>query len=113
MDLSKEFIQYQIDNPHNLAFKTIISYEDREDTIDGFKRLLNEGKNKRWISIKDRLPDDNVEVLFLTNTNRRYVWKIRTHVYHDGTKSINYRCITARGSDVTGLKPIAWSELPE
>ena len=27
MDLSREFIQYQIDNPHNLAFKSIISYE--------------------------------------------------------------------------------------
>ena len=41
MDLSKEFIQYQIDNPHNLAFKSIVSYEDREDTIEGFRRLLN------------------------------------------------------------------------
>lgn len=40
MDLSKEFIQYQIDNPHNIAFKSIISYEDREDTLEGFKRLL-------------------------------------------------------------------------
>ena len=34
MNLSREFIQYQIDNPHNLAFKSIIPYEDREDTID-------------------------------------------------------------------------------
>ena len=41
MDLSKEFIQYQIDNPHNVAFKNIIPYEDREDTIEGFRRLLN------------------------------------------------------------------------
>ena len=41
MDLSREFIQYQIDNPHNLAFKNIIPYEDREDTIEGFRRLLN------------------------------------------------------------------------
>ena len=41
MDLSKEFIQYQIDNPHNLAFKNMVSYEDREDTIEGFRRLLN------------------------------------------------------------------------
>ena len=37
MDLSREFIQYQIDNPHNLAFKNMVSYEDREDTIEGFK----------------------------------------------------------------------------
>ena len=41
MDLSKDFIQYQIDNPHNVAFKNIIPYEDREDTIEGFRRLLN------------------------------------------------------------------------
>lgn len=39
MDLSREFIQYQIDNPHNVAFKCIIPYEDREDTLEGFKRL--------------------------------------------------------------------------
>ena len=41
MDLSRDFIQYQIDNPHNVAFKNIISDEDREDTIEGFRRLLN------------------------------------------------------------------------
>ena len=41
MDLSRDFIQYQIDNPHNVAFKNIITYEDREDTIEGFRRLLN------------------------------------------------------------------------
>ena len=40
MDLSRDFIQYQIDNPHNVAFKNIIPYEDREDTIEGFGRLL-------------------------------------------------------------------------
>lgn len=40
MDLSREFIQYHIDNPHNILFKSIIGYEDREDTIEGFKRLL-------------------------------------------------------------------------
>ena len=55
MDLSKEFIQYQIDNPHNMEFKNIVGYEDREDTIEGFKRLLND-KNERWIFIKDRAP---------------------------------------------------------
>ena len=41
MDLSRDFIQYQIDNPHNVSFKNIIPYEDREDTIEGFRRLLN------------------------------------------------------------------------
>lgn len=113
MDLSREFIQYQIDNPHNVAFKSIIGYEDREDTIKGFKQLLNDNISERWISIKDRLPDDNVEVLFKTKKNRKYVGKIRTYHYSDGSKAINYRCITARGSEVTGLKPIAWLELSD
>lgn len=112
MDLSREFIQYQIDNPHNVAFKSIIGYEDREDTIKGFKQLLNDNISERWIFIKDRLPDDNVEVLFKTKKNRKYVGKIRTYHYSDGSKAI-YRCITARGSEVTGLKPIAWLELPD
>lgn len=53
MDLSKEFIQYQIDNPHNLAFKTIISYEDREDTIEGFKRLLKILDSQPNIKVND------------------------------------------------------------
>ena len=52
MDLSREFIQYQIDNPHNLLFKSIIPYEDREDTIEGFKQLLN---------ILDSQPNINVD----------------------------------------------------
>lgn len=41
MDLSREFIQYQIDNPYNVAFKNIISHEDREDTLEGLKRILS------------------------------------------------------------------------
>lgn len=41
MDLSRDFIQYQLDNPHNVAFKMLISHEDREDTLEGFKRLLS------------------------------------------------------------------------
>lgn len=53
MDLSREFIQYQIDNPHNLAFKSIISYEDREDTIEGFKRLLNILDSQPNIKVND------------------------------------------------------------
>ena len=41
MDLSREFIKYQLDNPHNMAFKSIVSHEDREDTLKGFKRILS------------------------------------------------------------------------
>ena len=53
MDLSREFIQYQIDNPHNLAFKSIISYEDRQDIIEGFKRLLNILDSQPNIKVND------------------------------------------------------------
>lgn len=41
MDLSKKFIQYQLDNSHNVVFKNVISHEDREDTLEGFKRILS------------------------------------------------------------------------
>ena len=41
MDLSKKFIQYQLDNSHNVVFKNVISHEDREDTLKGFKRILS------------------------------------------------------------------------
>ena len=53
MDLSRDFIQYQIDNPHNMAFKNIVSYEDREDTIEGFKRLLNILDSQPNIKVND------------------------------------------------------------
>lgn len=53
MDLSREFIQYQIDNPNNLAFKSIISYEDREDTLEGFKRLLSILDSQPNIKVND------------------------------------------------------------
>lgn len=53
MDLSRDFIQYQIDNPHNMVFKNIVSYEDREDTIEGFKRLLNILDSQPNIKVND------------------------------------------------------------
>ena len=53
MDLSRDFIQYQIDNPHNVAFKNIIPYEDREDTIEGFRRLLNILDSQPNINVND------------------------------------------------------------
>ena len=53
MDLSREFIQYQIDNPHNMAFKNIVQYEDREDTLEGFKRLLNILDSQHNINVND------------------------------------------------------------
>ena len=53
MDQSKEFIQYQIDNPHNVAFKSIISHEDREDTLEGFKRILSMLDSQPNIKVND------------------------------------------------------------
>lgn len=59
----KGFLRYQIDNPHNVAFKSLVSYEDREETIEGFKQLLDGTPNSGWISCKESLPDDGVDVL--------------------------------------------------
>ena len=53
MALSREFIQYQIDNPHNVAFKCTIPYEDRKDTLEGFKRLLNILDSQPNIKVND------------------------------------------------------------
>lgn len=113
MDKSKEFIQYQIDNPHNVAFKNLIGYEDREDTIKGFEALLN-GTSEGWIPCKDRLPDDGVDVLFKAKLNgRKYVGHKHTQIFHDGEKRIEYYYLTTRGSTRVGLKPIAWMPIPE
>ena len=53
MDLSRDFIQYQIDNPHNVAFKCTIPYEGRKDTLEGFKRLLNILDSQPNIKVND------------------------------------------------------------
>ena len=113
MDLSIVFIQYEIDNPHNVAFKSLVSYENREDTIEGFRKLLD-GTGGGWILCKDNLPDDGVEVLFKAKLDgRKYVGHKHTHIYHDGEKRIEYHYLTVRGSTRIGLKPIAWMPLPE
>lgn len=114
MDRSRDFVQYQIDNPHNVAFKNLVGYEDREDTLEGFKRLLGGTSNSEWISCKDSLPDDGVDVLFKAKLDgRKYVGHKHTHIYHDGEKQIEYHYLTVRGSTRVGLKPIAWMPLPE
>lgn len=53
MDLSKEFLQYQIDNPHNTMFKQIVGKEDRDDTIEGFKRLINVINSQPNVNVND------------------------------------------------------------
>ncbi len=113
MDLAKDFIQYQIDNPHNVNFKSLVNYENREDTIEGFKKLLN-GTSESWILCKDSLPDDGVDVLFKAKLNgRKYVGHKHTYIHPSGEKKIEYHCLTARGSSRTGMKPIAWMPIPE
>ena len=34
MDKLKEFLQWNIDHPHNVSFKNIVRYEDRGDTLN-------------------------------------------------------------------------------
>ena len=67
-----------------------------------------------WRSVKDDPPPDDVEVLFKAKKNgRKYVGRQYTYTHHDGEKNIKYWCVTARGSNVTGLKPVEWMPLPD
>lgn len=59
MDRLKEFLQWNIDHPHNVSFKNIVGYEDREDTLKAMIRMvymlerkfpiLNAGMDIPWI----------------------------------------------------------------
>lgn len=40
MDKLKEFLQWNIDNPHNVSFKNIVGYEDREDTLKSMIQMI-------------------------------------------------------------------------
>lgn len=40
MDRLKEFLQWNIDHPHNVSFKNIVGYEDREDTLKSMVRMI-------------------------------------------------------------------------
>ena len=59
-----------------------------------------------WINIKDKPPEKDKEVLLQAKCNGQMYVGYRA--YEDV-----YKCITARGSIVTGLKPVAWMELPD
>lgn len=60
----------------------------------------------KWIPIKEKLPEKDEMVLLQAQIDGRMYVGYRNYC---GA----YRCITARGSAVTGLKPIAWMPLPE
>jgi len=65
-----------------------------------------------WRLIKDDLPPDNVEVLFKKKKDgKKYVGFKRTYNY--GEKYVKYFCVTARGSTVMGMVPVAWMPIPE
>lgn len=59
-----------------------------------------------WITIKEKLPKRDEMVLLQAQIGGRMYVGYRN--YRD-----IYKCITARGSEVTGLKPIAWMPLPK
>lgn len=41
MSKLKEFLQWNLDNPHNLNFKLIVSYEEREETLKEMQDIVN------------------------------------------------------------------------
>ena len=73
----KEFLQWNLENPHNLNFKMIVSYEDREETLkemqdivnildagltlDEINALCDRSGNGGWIPVEERLPEYNNE----------------------------------------------------
>lgn len=62
--------------------------------------------NNNWTLFKDEKPKVGEPVLFQAERDgHMYIGYITTY---GGVK-----CITARNSTVTGMKPIAWMELPE
>lgn len=81
MDLSRDFIQYQLDNPHNVAFKMLVSHEDREATLEGFKRLLNILDSQPNIKVNDtvyvvtKYGCGNEEVIECKVTRMTYIHK--------------------------------------
>lgn len=40
MQRLKEFLQWHIDNPHNINFKSIVTCEEREDTLKAMKDMV-------------------------------------------------------------------------
>lgn len=40
MEKLKEFLQWNIDHPHNVSFKNIVRYEDRGDTLKSMARMI-------------------------------------------------------------------------
>lgn len=61
-----------------------------------------------WIPVKEKRPDADVEVLLQIKCNGRMYVGYRCSYGEDV-----YKCVTARGSSVSGMKPIAWMPLPE
>lgn len=41
MSKLKEFLQWNLDNPHNLNFKQVVSYEEREETLKEMQDIVN------------------------------------------------------------------------
>lgn len=41
MSKLKEFLKWHLDNPHNLNFKMIVSYEEREETMKEMQGVVN------------------------------------------------------------------------
>lgn len=87
------------------------TYGDHElvhSVIDSCNEIIEQVASESpddWILCSDRPPEKFVNVLLQAKTNGR--------IYVGEYVGNGYKCVTARGSTVTGLKPIAWQPLPE
>lgn len=41
MERLKEFLQWHLQNPHNVNFKMIVGYEDRLETLEAMKEIIS------------------------------------------------------------------------
>lgn len=60
---------------------------------------------EKWIPMDEKTPEYNENVLFQAKSDG--------HMYVGYYTKYGARCITARKSFVTGMKPVAWMPLPE
>lgn len=67
-----------------------------------------------WIPITEQLPEVNENVLFQAESDgHAYVGYMSKYETFKGEVYHTFRCVTARKSSVTGMKPIAWMPLPK
>lgn len=67
MSKLKEFLQWHLENPHNLNFKMIVSYEEREETLKEMQGIVN--------ILDTGLAPDEINALRERDEEKAPIWK--------------------------------------